>query len=72
MADEEAPDAALGALVARIRATGHAVTPADLEALIASGVERTRIFDALIAAADGASSRAFHRALAVLRDLARR
>jgi hypothetical protein len=57
-------------LVERIRA-GHAVTADDLRTLLAQGVTRSSLLDAFVGAADGAASRRFHRALAVLRDLER-
>ena len=55
-------------LVTRIRA-GHAVTSAEMSALLAAGVDPGALLDSLVAAAEGPESRRFHRALAVLRDV---
>lgn len=59
---------AIEELVARIRG-GHRVEREELRRLLESGVDRGALLDALVAAAEGPASRAFHRALGLLRDL---
>lgn len=61
---------AVAELVERIRG-GHAVRVEELRALLDAGVDPNALLDAFVAAADGAASRRFHRALSILRDLRR-
>jgi hypothetical protein len=61
-------EAPISTLVRRIR-EGHRVERDELRAMLDAGASREALLDALVAAADGPSSRQFHRALGLLRDL---
>ncbi len=57
-------------LVHRI-AQGHRVTAEELRRLLDDGCDAGLLVDALVSAAQGPQSRAFHQALSLLRDVRR-
>lgn len=61
-------DPRISELVARVH-DGHLVTADELKQLLAAGVDADALLDAFVAAAHGAASRRFHRALGLLRDV---